>query len=208
MKAYLVDVGILLNKADKEFEFYSCVYDHKYGYYDVNQYYVPTLEQAKKDAIEHINKNIKNDPYAVISIATLPDDYDFEDGMLNGEQYLIENVVFSAKIENESIKENFIMKEGVEKPMKNTNPVGNLHIVKNLIEAMCNYALEFSWTDSETIDMLIECGIEKQDFIDCGYGDFIKEYFEEDEDKNNKDGETAYRWDEAWDKEVEKRLED
>lgn len=37
MQAYLVDLGILLDKTDKEFEYYSCVYDHQYGYYDLNQ---------------------------------------------------------------------------------------------------------------------------------------------------------------------------
>ena len=54
MKAYLVDIGILLDYDDKEFDAYACVYDKRWGYYDTNQYYVPTLEQAKKDAIEKV----------------------------------------------------------------------------------------------------------------------------------------------------------
>ena len=48
MKAYLVDLGFLLDKTDKEFSFYASVYDHKHAYYDINQYYVKTLEEAKK----------------------------------------------------------------------------------------------------------------------------------------------------------------
>ena len=78
--------------------------------------------------------------------------------------------------------------------------------IKNLIEAMCNYGLEYSFTDNEVIEALIECGIEKQDFIDCGYENFVSEYFQDDEDENDKDAEISHKWDEAWDKEVERRL--
>lgn len=53
----------------------------------------------------------------------------------------------------------------------------DLSIVKNLIKAMSDYGMEYSWTDSDIIDTLIDCGITKQDFIDCGYGDFVKNYF-------------------------------
>lgn len=55
----------------------------------------------------------------------------------------------------------------------------NLTIIKNLISAMSDYGLEYSWTDSDIIDTLISCGITEKDFIDCGYGDFIKDYFKE-----------------------------
>ena len=109
MKAYLVDVGILLKPNEEEFEFYSCVYDHKYGYYDTNQYYVLTLEQAKKDVQEHINQT-DNYAYGVISITELSDDFDFEDCHDIQEHYLINDIEYSiCKINNE-IKENFIIK--------------------------------------------------------------------------------------------------
>lgn len=49
--------------------------------------------------------------------------------------------------------------------------------IKNLINAMSKYAEDSCLTDEEFIDALISCGVTKQDFIDCGYGDFIKEYF-------------------------------
>jgi hypothetical protein len=30
------------------------------------------------------------------------------------------------------------------------------------------------------IDALVGCGITEQEFIACGYGDFVKDYFKED----------------------------
>lgn len=48
---------------------------------------------------------------------------------------------------------------------------------KELIEAMINYGEDYFWSDSEIIDTLINCGITEEDFKDCGYGDFVKAYF-------------------------------
>lgn len=109
MKAYLVDVGFLLKPNEEEFEFYSCVYDHKYGYYDTNQYYTPTLEQAKKDVQEYIQQT-ENHIYGVVSLVELSDDYDFKDCSDIQEHYLVDDIEYSiCKINNE-IKENFITK--------------------------------------------------------------------------------------------------
>lgn len=108
MNAYLVDVGILLNSDDEEFEFYSCVYDHKYGYYDADQYYVPTLEQAKKEVKEYVKDS--DNSYGIVSITQLSDDFDFEKCQDIQEHYLIADIEYSiCKINNE-IKENFITK--------------------------------------------------------------------------------------------------
>lgn len=49
--------------------------------------------------------------------------------------------------------------------------------IVNLIKAMTDYACYNSWTDTEFIDALVSLGITEQDFIDCGYGNFVKEYF-------------------------------
>ena len=49
---------------------------------------------------------------------------------------------------------------------------------ENLIEAMINYGEDNFWTDNDIIESLIDCGITEEDFKDCGYGDFVKEYFE------------------------------
>ena len=57
----------------------------------------------------------------------------------------------------------------------------NLEVIKNLIDAMGKYAMENDWLDNEWIEALVDCGITKQDFIDCDYGDCdsVIEYFEE-----------------------------
>lgn len=49
---------------------------------------------------------------------------------------------------------------------------------KELIVAMANYGQDNFWTDNDIIEALIDCGITEEDFKDCGYGDFVKEYFE------------------------------
>lgn len=59
-----------------------------------------------------------------------------------------------------------------------TVPVKN--VVNNLITAMFNFAFENQWCDSEAIDALVGCGITEQEFIACGYGHFVKDYFKED----------------------------
>ena len=63
----------------------------------------------------------------------------------------------------------------------------NLKVVENLIKAMIEYALENSWSDSDVIDTLVGCGITEQDFIRCGYGDFVKEYFKNEQQKKGHD---------------------
>lgn len=50
---------------------------------------------------------------------------------------------------------------------------------KRLIEAMADYALEYAWSDNDLIEALENCGITQQDFIDCGYGNFVKKYYNE-----------------------------
>lgn len=52
---------------------------------------------------------------------------------------------------------------------------------EKLIEAVAEYGLEYSWTDNDVIDSLVDMGITKEDFIKCGKYDFVKEYFESDD---------------------------
>jgi hypothetical protein len=73
--------------------------------------------------------------------------------------------------------------EEEQKSQKKDNT--QINIIKNLIEAMCNYGLEFAWTDNEVIESLVECGIEQQDFNDCGFENFVKEYFEDNKEKED-----------------------
>lgn len=109
MTAYLVDVGILLSKENKEFDFYASVYDKKHGYYDENQFYTRT----KKEAIEYVKKYVDDGvetTYGVVSETTLPYDYDFDNGEFGPETYHPVDVVYSiAKFDGE-IKENFVIK--------------------------------------------------------------------------------------------------
>ena len=110
MIAYLVEVGILLTKDHKDFDFYASVYDKKHGYYDENQFYTKT----KKEAIEYAKKYVYEGvdaTYAVISETTLLYDFDFENQEEVGyETYLTSDIVYSiAKIDSE-IKENFVLK--------------------------------------------------------------------------------------------------
>lgn len=106
MKAYLVDVGVLLEKQNDKFDFYSCVYDHKYGYYDENQYYVSTKEKAIKQAKEYVENGIET-TYGIVSLTTLDDSItkqDIDDGNVDvsNEHYLKEDVcVGYAKINNQ-----------------------------------------------------------------------------------------------------------
>lgn len=60
-------------------------------------------------------------------------------------------------------------------------------VVNNLIQAMADYAMENDWLDSEMIDALVDCGITEDDFKNNGYGDFVKEYFENSINKYAKD---------------------
>lgn len=63
--AYLVDVGILMNKNECDCSYSSC-YDKKHGYYDENQYLVKDLEEAKKEALEYVADGVEN-TYAVVT---------------------------------------------------------------------------------------------------------------------------------------------
>lgn len=106
MKAYLVDVGVLLTEKDKEFDFYSCVYDHKYGYYDENQYYVSTKEKAIQEIKEYVENGIET-TYGIVSLTTLDDTItkqDIDDGNIDvsNEHYKIKDVcVGYAKLNNQ-----------------------------------------------------------------------------------------------------------
>lgn len=95
MKAYLVDVGILLSSKDEEFDFYSCVYDHKYGYYDENQYYVSTQEEAIRQALEYVKQGVDG-TYGVVSVTTLDnvtkEDIDNGNVDVSDEDYTKENI--------------------------------------------------------------------------------------------------------------------
>lgn len=95
-KVYLIEVGVLLTKNDPEYDFYSNVYDKKHAFYDENQYYVDSLDQAKHGAKEYVEQGV-DDTYAIISSSALPDDIDVADAITENESYSIKDVVYSLK---------------------------------------------------------------------------------------------------------------
>lgn len=111
MRAYLIDEGILLSKDDEEFEDYATVYDKKYGYYDEGQYYVKEEQKAIEDAKAYVEVGVEN-TYAIVSNTTLDDDVDLDDEELtvdvDGEEYILDNVVYSVAKINGEIVEHFL----------------------------------------------------------------------------------------------------
>jgi hypothetical protein len=112
MKGILIccDVGVLLTSDDEEFEYYSQVYDHKYGYYDENQ--IAYKEADTDEAIEYAKQYVADGvdmTYAVITNQgqchyTEP----FDDGNIGGFTYSYEDVIYSVAKINGKIVENFI----------------------------------------------------------------------------------------------------
>ena len=102
MRVYLVDVGFLLSEGDKEFECYNTVYDKRYGYYDIEQFYIESL-YAAVDYVDRLISQattVKN-IYGIISITDIDADVedDVEDIPVEYEEYLLDNVIYSiAKI--------------------------------------------------------------------------------------------------------------
>ena len=107
---YLVDVGVLLTQDSEEFESYNVAYDHKYGYYDENQFYEVDKNKAINFVTQYVNDGVDN-TYGVVMKTTLdyeiPDE-EVEDTPVEGESYDPNDVVFSIAKINGGIQENFI----------------------------------------------------------------------------------------------------
>lgn len=50
-------------------------------------------------------------------------------------------------------------------------------IIKQLIDSVFNYGLRFNWCDGDIIGTLLDCGITREDFIQCGYESIVEQYF-------------------------------
>ena len=107
MRAFLIGEGVLLNRDDKQFQEYATVYNKMFGFYDENQYYSPTEAEAIEDAKKYAEEGVEN-TYAIVSNATLPDDFDFNEGYVEGEEYILDNVVYSVAKLGGKIVENFL----------------------------------------------------------------------------------------------------
>lgn len=103
--AYFVENGVLILKGEPEFEQYNHVYNHEYGFYDEDQYYVKDKDEAVKQAASYVESGV-NRTYAIVSQTTLPDDFDFEDQTLGNENYDKEGIIYSiAKMDDKIIKD-------------------------------------------------------------------------------------------------------
>lgn len=107
MKAYLLEEGILLDKTSEEFDWYSQCYDKVHGYYNELQMYVEKKEDAVASAKEYVEKGVEN-TYAIVSVTDLPDNTDFDDVDVEGEDHLVENIHYSVAKINGAIVENFV----------------------------------------------------------------------------------------------------
>ena len=97
MKLYLVDEGMLLSERDPEFEHYNTVYDQKHGYFDENQYYESTSENAIFAACFYVFQG-KPGTYAVVTVQDGFDDSVVEnisEISVENADYSVENIIFS-----------------------------------------------------------------------------------------------------------------
>lgn len=107
--AYLIDVGVLLTEDNELYdEIYASVYDERYGYFDEGQFYVATQEEGIQYVQDYV-KNGVNNTYGIVSKTQVHDYLDFDDHCVEDEDYLVENIVFSLrKDDNRDLIENFI----------------------------------------------------------------------------------------------------
>lgn len=111
MKVYLLELGVLLDKNDEDYEFYSRAYDNAHGFFDEGQGYYVDLKKAVEEATAYVKGGVEK-TYAIVSETEL--DYEFtqeeldDDVCVEDEKYELESVVFSLVKENGCLKENFL----------------------------------------------------------------------------------------------------
>ncbi len=89
---YKLEVGVLLDKQDDQFEAYNMVYDHEYGYYDEDVTRNMTLKNAIAEAKDYVLAG-NNDTYGIVT---------------DGDSYDASDVVFSAMKRDGVLIENFV----------------------------------------------------------------------------------------------------
>lgn len=110
MTIYLLEVGKLLEKDHKDYDFFSQKYDGKHGYYDQIQMYKSNYYEAVSLANSYI-KAAADNTYVIVSRRELKCNVSPKvlDGMsVTPLQYDTDSVVFSAAKENYVITENFV----------------------------------------------------------------------------------------------------
>lgn len=107
MNALIVDEGVLLTKENPEFSRYAVVYDKNYGYYDENQYYILSEQDAIAQARQYVESGVEN-TYAIVSKTILDDGVDPADCIVCFEDYSASDVVYSVAKLDGQIVEGFV----------------------------------------------------------------------------------------------------
>lgn len=99
---YKVEVGVLLQENNKEFNDYACAYDKKHAYYDENTLFFTNKEKAITFAKRYVRNGVVNtygivsalnyDPVAIYGEAN-PLMYSFEDMRQIAEEGCLENYI-------------------------------------------------------------------------------------------------------------------
>ena len=118
MKVYMVEVGVLLNKDDHEFESYNCVWDKLWGYYDENHLFFFDKNEAINYAKEYVDSGVKTTYAVVVCDDAELDEEEIEEinnsaALYEYEYFLdIKSYVYSLyKDENNKLHENFVKGE-------------------------------------------------------------------------------------------------
>ena len=108
-----LDVGVLLTQDEKLFDFYSHVYDHKYGYYDEYQrgYKEKDLAEAIKYAREYVADGVDMTYAVITNQGQINYNNEFDEDNIEGFTYDAKDVIFSVAKINGEIIENFIKEE-------------------------------------------------------------------------------------------------
>ncbi len=106
---FLIDEGILLEKNDEQFSSYNNVYDKEYGYYDENQFYVSSKDDAIRLAKEYVNKGVEK-TYVIVSCTNIEENENVNECPVEDESYLLEDVIYSVTKLNGIIVEYFLKK--------------------------------------------------------------------------------------------------
>ena len=102
---YKVEVGVLLDKDNKDYDCYSNVYDKEHAYYDENVIFELDYSKALDYAKQYVENGV-NGTYAIISKINCDNNYSFTEEyieLFGGEElYNTKNVIYSLnKVRNE-----------------------------------------------------------------------------------------------------------
>lgn len=104
------EVGVLLTPDDDEFEAYTIVYDHKYGYYDENQatYKLEDLDEAISYVKQYVAEGVDMTYGIITDQGCFHYGERFDSDNIEGFTYLCEDIIYSMAKINGKIIENFI----------------------------------------------------------------------------------------------------